>query len=359
LNLPDHGANPQRLYEQMELAVPHRIIDFSENVHPLGPPAFLEQEWQELVDLVKRYPDPEAEPFRSAAAKFHGIPVEAVAAGNGAAEIFTWLARRYREKKVVLIEPAFSEYRKSLEAESAEIIAIQLQAETSWQLPLAEIAEAVKGCAALYVCNPHNPTGTLATKEELMELAAACQKTGCELVVDEAFIDFIGEECSVVPHLSSFPNLIVVRSMTKMYAIPGLRLGYVMGAQKLIKELASGAAHWNVNALSASIGSRCFAEEEYRKRVIRSAVQERERMTEFLKDMGCSVTDAAANFLAFRLPDPSQSGRFFTDMLKAGIVLRHTKSFRGMDGQWFRIGMKSADRMEELREEMAKWLKKA
>ncbi|MDN7241826.1 threonine-phosphate decarboxylase CobD [Planococcus sp. N028] len=356
MNLPDHGANPMRLYKQLGVEAPNEIIDFSENVHPFGPPAFIEESWLELRELISRYPDPDAEPFRSAAAAFHEVSVGHIAAGNGAAEIFTWLARRYHEKRVVLIEPAFSEYRKTLEAEGAEINAVQLKEETGWRLPVAELANAVEGCAAIYICNPHNPTGLMVSKEDLVVLADACQKADCEIVVDEAFIDFTGEENSVVPYLTRFSNLIIVRSMTKMYAIPGLRLGYVISAPPIIEALKSGAAHWNVNALSASIGARCFSEHEYRDRIIQTAKKERAQMTEFLIAHGCAVTDSEVNFLSFQLPVPKQSDKFFMDMLKNGIVLRQTKSFRGMDGRWFRIGMKSADAMKKLREEIAKWL---
>lgn len=359
MNLPDHGANPHRLYEKMKMETPSRILDFSENVHPYGPPGFLNTIWPEMQDLVTRYPDPDAEPFRSKAAEFHDLPLSAIAVGNGAAEIFTWLARRYRSKRVVLIEPAFSEYRKTLEAENVEIKAVQATAEEGWQLPLEKIINAVEGCAALYICNPHNPTGLLASIEDLDKLAAACRKSECELVIDEAFIDFIGEEFSIIPYLPHFSNLIIVRSMTKMYAIPGLRLGYVVAAPDLISELKIGSAQWNVNALSAVIGARCFSEETYRRQVIQSATEERQKMMEFLTNIGCRTTEAQANFLSFQLPDPSKSDQFFSDMLKRGIVLRHTLSFKGMEGQWFRIGMKSAASMEELREEVTKWLKDA
>ncbi|TWT27617.1 histidinol-phosphate transaminase [Planomicrobium sp. CPCC 101110] len=356
MNLPDHGANPLLLYKQMGMEPPARIIDFSENVHPFGPPVFLKEIWPDLQELVSRYPDPEAEPFRSAAAKYHGVSLHQIGVGNGAAEIFTWLARRYRKKRVALIEPAFSEYRKTLEAENVEIAAVELKEETAWKLDIAKTKRVIKGCAALYVCNPHNPTGRLVPKSDLLDLAEACRQAGCELVADEAFVDFTGEQNSLVPELNAHPNLIIVRSMTKMYAIPGLRLGYAMGAPSIIEALKSGAAHWNVNALSALIGARCFEETGYREKIIQAAREERQLMKGFFHEKGCMATDSEVNFLSFQLPDPQRSGQFFSDMLKAGIVLRHTNSFHGMDGRWFRIGMKSTGHMKELREAIAKWL---
>ena len=356
MNLPDHGANPQRLYEQVGMERPKRILDFSENVHPFGPPAFIEEDWQSMQNLIKYYPDPDGEPFRSAAAKFHEVERERVITGNGAAEIFTWLARRYRGREVVLIEPAFSEYRKTLEAEGAEIKAIQLTEENGWRLEVENLAQAAKGSAAVYVCNPHNPTGLLLQLPELVEIAEACAKAGCELVLDEAFIDFAGEENSLIPLQETFAHVIIVRSMTKMYAIPGLRLGYALGKPEILEKLKQGAAHWNVNAISAHIGAGCLQEQAYRNHIVEEAEKERNRMVSFFNENGCQATASSANFLSFRLPPGKEADRFFNAMLSKGIVLRHTKSFRGMGGQWFRIGMKSVAHMEELRGAIAQWL---
>lgn len=356
MNLPNHGANPLRLYKQAGIIPPERWQDFSENVHPFGPPPFIKEEWNDFFPLLSSYPDPEAEPFRTAAADFHGLAKEQVAAGNGAAEIFTWLARRYCGKLVALVEPAFSEYRQTLEAENASIKEIQLDAENGWRLETVGMESALEGCAALYICNPHNPTGLLIDVDMLKKIAEICQEANCELVIDEAFIDFVSEDASFVPYLEQFPHVFIVRSMTKMYAIAGLRLGYVLGSSSNISELTKGSAHWNVNALSAVIGARCFNEQEYRHSIICSAAEERQKMQMFLTEWNCLFTESAANFLSFRLPADKNPHLFFQDMLKAGKVLRHTYSFKGMGGEWFRIGVKSSDAMEELREAIAKWL---
>lgn len=356
MNLPNHGANPLRLYKQAGITPPERWQDFSENVHPFGPPLFIKEEWDDYFHLLNSYPDPEAEPFRTAAANFHGAVKEQVAAGNGAAEIFTWLAKRYRGKKVALVEPAFSEYRQTLEAENASIQEVQLSAENGWRLKTDGMAADLEGCAALYICNPHNPTGLLVDVDMLKNIAEICQEAECELVVDEAFIDFVSEDASFVPSLNQFPHVFVVRSMTKMYAIAGLRLGYVLSSCSNISELTVGAAHWNVNALSVTIGARCFNEKDYRSNIILSAIEERQKMQSFFKKWNCGFTDSAANFLSFNLPADKDPDLFFRDMLKAGMVLRHTYSFKGMDGKWFRIGMKSSSAMAELREAIAKWL---
>lgn len=357
MNLPNHGANSHRLYEQMGQVEPPDIIDFSENVHPFGPPAFLKEQWPNFFGLLTAYPDPKAEPFRSAAANYHAVDKEHIAAGNGAAEIFTWLAKRYRNKRVLLVEPAFSEYRSTLDSENAQITQVELQESDAWQLKLAEVKQHIVRCDAFYLCNPHNPTGRLLALDELVEIAEQCRGI-CELVIDEAFIDFVGEHASFIPFLKDYPHVIIVRSMTKMYALAGLRLGYAIADAAIIQQLTEGAAHWNVNGLAAVAGARCFSEEAYREQVISAAISERRKMELFLTEAHCPFIPSEANFLCFQLPDPSNSEAFFRAMLDVGVVMRHTYSFRGMDGKWFRIGMKSAAAMERLRKEMHLWLAK-
>ncbi|EGA88323.1 threonine-phosphate decarboxylase [Planococcus donghaensis MPA1U2] len=356
MELPNHGANPLRLYNQAGISPPKQLIDFSENVHPFGPPAFLKEQWSEMYALIGSYPDPDGEPFRTSVAQFHQVDVDQVATGNGAAEVFTWLAKRYRNQQVVLVEPAFSEYRQTLEAENVEIQTIQLQPRNDWMLTLESIQTTISGCKALYICNPHNPTGVFIHIKKLRQIAKTCLEHDCELVLDEAFIDFIGEEASFIPFLHEFPNVIIVRSMTKMYAIPGLRLGYVVSQRRTIVQLKKGAAHWNVNALSAAIGASCLNQSGYREKVIKAATTEREKMQQFLAMHQCKITHSAVNFLSFKLPESKNATAFFIDLLKKGVVLRHTESFQGMNGQWFRIGMKSPDNMEKLREAISEWL---
>ena len=132
-----------------------------------------------------------------------------------------------------------------------------------------------------------------------------------------------------------------------MYAIPGIRLGYAVAHPDVIAALKSTAPHWNVNGMAAAIGAVCLGEEAYRQQAIRHAAEERVKMTAFLRQLGCIVTESEANFLSFK---PENAGKLYKDMLAKGIVLRHSENFRGMDGRWLRIGMKSSAEMEELRD---------
>lgn len=351
MSLPNHGANAHHLYEKLGIAMPEAVIDFSENVNPLGAPAFVKERWQSYADLISTYPDPLGEPFLSAAANYHEVPVEQVIVGNGAAEIFASLAKRYENKRAVLIHPTFSEYEATLSTYHVylkEIIALQ-------ELPLDEIMDEVEFAEVIYICRPNNPTGFLAPLEDIKKIAAYAKRYKCEVVLDEAFLDFIDEKESFIPFLTDFPNVIVVRSMTKMYAIPGLRLGYAVAHKQIVQDIRSRMPHWNSNAIATTIGAECLKEEEYRIQAIAFAREMREEFTAFLEKVNCRVLPSVTNFLCFQLPDSTYSKTFFEFLLAKGCVLRHTENFKGLDGKWFRVGMKERSKMTLLQKEMTAW----
>lgn len=355
MQLPEHGANPRYVYTRLGMEPPGRILDFSENCNPEGPPQAVLDSWPELATHLQNYPDPSGEPFLSRVATYHGVSDEAVLVGNGAAEVLSLIAERYRGKRAIVVHPTFSEYEATLVAKGVEIERIIASEADGFALPVGLIEEKLMEASVLYICTPNNPTGVLPTEMELLSLIVKAGEIGCEVVLDEAFIDFVDESWSFIPKVKDFPHCLVVRSMTKMYAIPGIRLGYAVANPDVITSLKSGAPHWNVNGVAAIIGAVCLNEVEYRERAVRHAAERRADMASFLVSYGCVVTDSSANFLSFRLRDGLDARELYADMLARGIVLRHSENFVGMDGRWLRIGMKSVLELDELKRELADW----
>lgn len=357
MSLPNHGANPHRLYEQMSIKKPLQIIDFSENVNPAGPPMLIGEKWGDMQSLISRYPDPQGQPFLSAVANYHSVSEEHVLLGNGAAEIFSLLATLFQKKRAIIVHPTFYEYEATLMANDVEIIHLEVEDITTWKLPIQSIVEAMQVADILYLCTPNNPTGVLPQKEELLLLIKEGKKANCFIVLDEAFIDWIDEEVSMIPYIKDYPHMMIVRSMTKMYAIAGVRLGYMIASAAIVEKLQRKTSHWHINALASVIGAACLEEEEYRDKAIQYAQKSRDKFIEFLQGYGCKTTNSVTNYVSFQLPNANLSKVFFHDMLEKGFVLRHTENFRGMNGQWFRVGMKDEKAMKELQKEMASWLK--
>lgn len=352
MQLPEHGANPRHVYEKLGMTPPEQIRDFSENCNPAGPPRAVLELWPELLPRLNAYPDPSGEPFLSKVAAYHGVAPSSVIVGNGAAELLSLIAERYRGKRAIVVHPTFSEYEATLLAKEVEVVRLVASEEEGFKLPVEAILEALPSADVLYLCTPNNPTGIMPKREDVAAILKRAGEAGCEVVLDEAFVDFIDESKSFIPELRDFPHVVIVRSMTKMYAIPGIRLGYAVAHPDGIAKLKAQVPHWNVNGMAAAIGAVCLDQEVYRDAAICHAQEEREKMTAFLKQHGCTVTDSETNFLAFK---PGDAGKLYKDMLARGIVLRHSENFYGMDGRWLRVGMKSVVEMKELRTELANW----
>ncbi|WP_042473609.1 pyridoxal phosphate-dependent aminotransferase [Bacillus ndiopicus] len=356
MQYPAHGANPATLYKQLQLDMPEHIIDLSENVNFLGPPASFSAIWSSLFEKIASYPHENAEPLRSQLAHRHHVETEHVVIGNGAAELLMALAKRYRKETVVIVQPSFSEYTRTLVQEQAIIQAIEVDELTSYSLPMERLKQAMFEAKALYICNPNNPTGVVTPKEQLIELLQHAQLVGCDLVVDEAFMDWTDETHSMIDLVASFDHLIILRSMTKMYSMAGVRLGYALTQQA--SEIKQGLPHWNVSAISIALGLQTLQEDSFCRESRQQAATSRVAIAKFLSEKGCTVTNSETNYIAFRLPLAYDATDFYFSLLKQGIVLRHTQNFAGMNGQWFRVALKEQHKMAAFQQVIEQFLTK-
>lgn len=355
MRLTEHGANPHHVYEKLQLKMPDRLIDLSENCNPSGPPPSVLNAWNGFFHDIQTYPDPDGDPFITAASNVHHIPKDYLFAGNGAAELLTLIAERYRGQRAILVHPTFSEYERTLLAKNVSITHLVASETNGFQLPIEKMIDAMHEADVLYLCTPNNPTGVLPSREELWQVIQHGKSAHCDIVLDEAFIDYVDESLSFIPEMMNCSHVIVVRSMTKMYAIPGIRLGYTVADPAVIEGLRLQAPHWNVNGLAAKIGALCLQEEQYRQNALWHAEKERRKLNKHLHDLGFTYTDSATNYVAFTTGSVERTTKLYLDLLARGIILRHSGNFRGMDGRWLRVGMKKEADMQIFIEELSKW----
>jgi threonine-phosphate decarboxylase len=235
------------------------LLDFSANVNPLGVPDGVRAVLADGASRVERYPTPDAREFAAAVARHFGIPVHCILPGNGSSELIYLVARHFAGRPGRVVVPAFTEYEDACEASG---------------IPLGAAAPEVT-----FLGNPSSPEGRLRSREELLGLDGT-------LVVDEAFMDFVDERESLVLRAAEDPRLIVLRTLTKFYAIPGLRLGYLVAVPETISKLRILQPPWSVNALAEAAGLAALEEHEY-ARFTRSFVGERrEELSKGLKSAG-------------------------------------------------------------------------
>ncbi|PAV27990.1 threonine-phosphate decarboxylase [Virgibacillus profundi] len=354
MNWPEHGSNPQYIYKEMKISKPKNLIDFSANINPFGPPGILKEKWSELYPEIYDYPDPHTLILKERIAERENVDRSSILIGNGGSEIISLIGRMLAGKNVLLIEPAFSEYEKACNKNGCQIFYHHLK-EPEWELDEKEIALKLKGMDAVFLCNPNNPTGIRYPHSTIVKLLKECKQNNSYLIIDEAFYDFLEDYIPIAPLLKDYSNLIILRSMTKMYAIPGLRLGYVLAGKHIIEKLSDDQPHWSVNILAMSAGELCLQDDRFIDNTINFIHTERERLFSFFHREAFVVSESSINFYLLRDPLEKEQMPFFEFLLRRGIVPRHTYNFPGLEGKWLRFAIKGTKENNRLMEVLTEW----
>lgn len=336
------------------MKMPKERIDFSANINPLGPPEILKEKWGELFTAISDYPDPKGCKLKKSLAEKEHLKEEQILIGNGGAELISLIGRMLSGKRVLIVQPAFSEYEEACRINGCSIHYHQLNPD-KWELRLEEIAEKLLDIDAIFLCNPCNPTGMYYSKKLLTELLKECQKQNCLLIVDEAFYDFLSEYESITSYINEYSNLLIIRSMTKMFAIPGLRLGYLMANEQMVEELASLQPQWSMNALALQAGEWCIVSEVYVEETRRLIDQERERLFQFYQQREFLFSPSRVNFYLLKDPALHDQLPFFEFLLLKGIIPRHTMNFPGLEGGWLRFAIKGQEYNDVLMGAIEEW----
>lgn len=334
----------------MGLDLPGKYLDFSANINPLGPPSALLEKWSEFYREITVYPDPYAINLKEKIAKTVSINSNSILIGNGGAELITLVARLLAGKKILIVQPTFSEYEKACQANKCEISYHSLEG-PDFALSLPDLSKV----DALFLCNPNNPTGVHYPASTLKAIAEECEKHRCYLILDEAFYDFLSDYESIIPYINRFPKVIILRSMTKMFAIPGIRLGYLVAAPKIIQELSSLQSHWSVNTIALLAGEICLNDEEFIKDSQRFMEGERKRLFEFFSQSDFEFSPSNVNFYLLRDFHLVDQFKLFEFLIHRGIIPRHTFNFPGLEGDWLRFAIKGKDDNNQLMEVLSEW----
>jgi threonine-phosphate decarboxylase len=316
------------------------FIDFSSNMNPWGPPlvvkSLLLNSWQDIV----KYPDPAVRELRRKLAETYDIPVESILVGNGAAELIDLVVRVLQPGVTGLVRPSFSEYEEAVQKINGQVYDIPLRAELGFELQLTDIASAMKHADVLFVGHPNNPTGRLIPKL-LLEHIISHKKP---LIIDEAFIDFTLEEdsTSFIRQAAVSKDLYVIRSMTKFYAIPGIRLGFIVALPEMIQRLKSLQVQWSVNYLAQVIGAAVLEDQEYALKTRNWLVEERAWLTAQLKLLNLKVFPSDTNFLLFSFPvKDGLNVKIMQQRLgHHGVLIRDASLFHGLDESYCRVAVR-------------------
>jgi threonine-phosphate decarboxylase len=336
-----HGHGGDTWTAAEEFGVPRkRLIDFSANINPLGPPQSVWRAIQEEMSSIVAYPDPQSRELKRAlVGKWgHSISAEQVLVGNGAAEILYGVFASLAPRRVGVVQPCFSEYAEAAATVQADVVAVRARAEVDFLPELAELLQVCEQVDLFVVGHPNNPNGRMLPTEWLLEMAKTLVRRGAYLVVDEAFLDFLPRAQSLVESLDELPNVIVVRSMTKFYSIPGLRLGYAIATTEVVRQVERVLPPWRVNALAQVAGVAGVQDQEFAERTWAWLARERPFLVEGLEAiLGIRVHRGEVNFVLFFCEVEVLQKR----LGQMGILIRSCAEYPGLGNGYFRVAVRS------------------
>ncbi len=344
---PDiHGGNRQAVARRLGCR-PEEILDASASLVPFGPPAVLVRALKRGLSgpALRDYPDRDYHALRGALAALHGVDPAAVLPGNGAAELFTWAARDAAAAGVSLLPaPGFADYGRALACWGGATRPLPLPLHWGAAFPQPfpiPPPDPIEPAATLWITNPHNPTGQLWRRdsvEPLLERFAL-------VIVDEAFLSLVpdGEQQSLIPLLADHPGLVVIRSLTKLLGIAGLRLGYALAAPERLARWRGWRDPWPVNGLAALAGVELLADgagfTRWQARVQRWTAREGAWLAAQLATIpGLEPLPSAANFLLLRGEGSLEPLRRELEE-RERVLVRDCRSFEGLGPQWLRLAL--------------------
>ncbi|HEY9204776.1 MAG TPA: threonine-phosphate decarboxylase CobD [Candidatus Methanoperedens sp.] len=316
-----HGARIEESAEESGMNV-EELLDFSVNLNPLGPPK-LEKTLTDAHRKIGSYPDNRYVDFKKAAADSLGVLPENIVPGNGSSELIRLFAQAVIEPgdKVMIPAPTFGEYEFQCRLFGADVKYANY----------TEITEVEPdGCKAVFLCNPNNPTGNLIKREKVLYLARKCQESSVFLFVDEAFIELSDPTESMADFAVSNDFVVALRSLTKTYAVPGLRIGFLVASSDFAGILNNIRIPWNLNSIAHSAGIRLLRNnQKYLERSLESIRKEREWLASHLGAIrGFKLYPSDVNFILVDAGDFSMSSTELAErMLRQGIIIRDCTSF--------------------------------
>lgn len=345
---PKHGGQLRSISNQFGIPV-SRLLDFSANINPDGPPASVFTALRaglEEIDTITAYPDLDSTELRDAIADYAHVLSRNIIVANGFVPLLEAALRTLAIKRCLLVVPAFVEYRRTLERAGVEIELEVAGAETDFEYDINKMLD--RRCDAILLANPQNPSGVCQHPSFFQKLVEEASRKGIYILLDEAFIDYVPERSlSTVAQQSA--NLIVFRSVTKFHGIPGLRVAYAIAQPSLAESISEILPPWPITTLASRAVIAALGDSSYVVRTRSNNLERRTALEQSLRLLSLPIYPAAANFLLFRIPPTIDSLMFWHHMItKYQVVLRSCANYEGLSEGHFRIAVKTTEENRKL-----------
>lgn len=342
--LPDHGGEVWKVSHELGIPI-NKLLDFSANINPLGCSPLAKIAVKRAVGLASIYPDNACTELKRAIRSYIGrIEPSNLLVGNGTTEIIHLFSRAFIERgaEAIVAQPTFSEYEYAAILQGG--IAKHVLGKDNFELdPDALLENITQKTAAIFLCNPNNPTSTVQTSRTIETIVRKAAKARVMVLLDESFMDFLDNPTrfSLSTATKRHRNLIVLRSLTKTFGLAGLRVGYAIGHEATIRQLENIKITWSVNTLAQTAAIAALEDKAFLRRSRELISTERDFLEKSLQQLGLQVTPPRANFVLARLPSHLDARNLKKRFMNRGILIRECSQFRGLGSHFIRLAVKT------------------
>lgn len=344
-----HGGRVYDFAADLDIAI-EQLMDFSANINPWGPPP---QVWKAIARAfggIRRYPDSRHTLVKAALADYLDVEPKQIICGNGATEILELAMRVLRPKRTVVIAPAFGEYAAIARRYGSEVMSIPLvggvirhDLSVPFEVPLSAIDQHVREGDMVVLNSPHNPTGVAWPRKLWQAAVSQWNDRGAYTLLDESFIDFLSQadDYTALPLVSRSTRVVVVRSSTKMYALPGLRFGFGISSPELIGRMESDRDPWSVNHLAQEAVRVSYSDQQYREKTWAWLGREQRYISDSWGTLPCvDLYPPSVNFFLVRFSSADLAARVDQQLRQKGMIIRNCANFEGLGARYRRIAIR-------------------
>lgn len=354
IHAPVHGGNVHAAARELHRPI-GSILDFSASINPLGPSPQVIRALKNPVRLVEHYPDPDCVSLKQAIENRWHIAADRIVVGNGSTELIDLIPRALAIRFAMIVGPTYAEYALAVARAGGRTCMVLANKEEDYRPPLEKVLDRLSkqrrarpAIDAVFICHPNSPTGQAYRPQQLQLLLAAADRAGAWVVVDESFVEYC-HTLSCMPQLPSHARLIILRSFTKFYGLPGLRIGYSVSSPTVAALLKRHQPPWSVNAVAQRAAAAALSDAGHARRCLAYLQRERARMSTALSSFeGLTVIPSSANFLLIELPEPLRSTAITAKLRRRGLLIRDCCSVEGCTMRTVRIAVRARRDNERL-----------
>jgi threonine-phosphate decarboxylase len=330
-----------------------RLIDFSACINALGPSKHALHAARGALRLCAHYPDLDCHVLVEKLAAHWNLDSGNFLIGNGSTELIHLLPHALSIRHAIIVGPSFSEYSRAVSLARAQVTHLRAARKNKYWPPVKQILRAIResrrnGMDALFLCNPNSPTGQVIQANEVLEIVEAAADRGIWTVVDEAFIEYCQNQ-SVLAAAPRKERLIVLRSFTKFYALPGLRIGYLVGSLEAVGRVRRHQPPWSVNTVAQAAACAALEDGRHAERSLEFMQNERKYLSQSLSGVpGLSVFASETNFLLIELPSSLPATRVTQILCRQRLLVRDCSSMAGLNKCTIRIAIRTRPQNQQL-----------